>query len=44
MMVGRELRMRGDVLGARNWIEKSLIVAPDYKEAQRQLELIKRSS
>jgi len=43
MMVGRELRMRGDVLGARNWIEKSLIVAPDYKEAQRQLELIQRS-
>jgi len=43
MMVGRELRLRGDVLGARNWIEKSLIVAPDFKEAQRQLALITRS-
>ena len=27
----------GDALGARNWIEKSLIVAPDYKAAQRQM-------
>ncbi len=34
---GRELQARGDQLGARNWIEKSLIAAPDYKAAQRQL-------
>jgi hypothetical protein len=31
------LQSRGDVLGARNWIEKSLIVAPDFKAAQRQI-------
>jgi tetratricopeptide (TPR) repeat protein len=35
--LGRQLQARGDVLGARNWIEKSLIVAPNYKAAQRQL-------
>jgi len=29
--------MRGDHLGARNWIEKALIAAPDFKTAQRQL-------
>jgi hypothetical protein len=34
---GRQLQSRGDVLGARNWIEQSLIVAPNYKAAQRQL-------
>jgi hypothetical protein len=37
LALGRELQSRGDQLGARNWIEKSLIVAPDYKAAQRQL-------
>jgi tetratricopeptide (TPR) repeat protein len=35
--LGRQLESRGDVLGARNWIEKALIVAPDYKAARRQL-------
>ncbi len=35
--LGRCLQSRGDILGARNWIEKSLIAAPDYKAAQRQL-------
>jgi hypothetical protein len=35
--LGRQLESRGDVLGARNWIEKSLIMAPDYKAARRQL-------
>jgi tetratricopeptide (TPR) repeat protein len=35
--LGRQLEARGDVLGARNWIEKSLIMAPDFKAAQRQL-------
>jgi tetratricopeptide (TPR) repeat protein len=37
LALGRELQSRGDQVGARNWIEKSLIVAPDYKAAQRQL-------
>ena len=37
LALGRELQSRADLLGARNWIEKSLIVAPDYKAAQRQL-------
>jgi tetratricopeptide (TPR) repeat protein len=37
LAVGRELQERGDTVGARNWIEKSLIAAPDYKAAQRQL-------
>jgi tetratricopeptide (TPR) repeat protein len=34
--LGRQLESRGDLLGARNWIEKSLLVAPDFKAAQRQ--------
>ena len=42
LALGRELQLRGDQLGARNWIEKSLIVAPDYKAAQRQLALLVR--
>lgn len=42
LALGRELESRGDRLGARNWIEKSLIVAPDYKAAQRQLALLVR--
>jgi hypothetical protein len=25
------------VLGARNWLEKSLLAAPDYKAAQKQM-------
>jgi tetratricopeptide (TPR) repeat protein len=37
LALGRELQARGDRIGARNWIEKSLIAAPDYKTAQRQL-------
>jgi tetratricopeptide (TPR) repeat protein len=37
LALGRELQTRGDHLGARNWIEKALIAAPDYKPAQRQL-------
>ena len=39
---GKQLQARGDVLGARNWIEKSLIVAPDFKAAQRQLATLVR--
>jgi hypothetical protein len=42
LTLGRELQARGDQLGARNWIEKSLIAAPDYKAAQRQLALLVR--
>ncbi len=42
LALGRELQSRGDQLGARNWIEKSLIAAPDYKEAQRQLAILVR--
>jgi hypothetical protein len=43
LALGRELQSRGDQLGARNWIEKSLIAAPDYKAAQRQLaQLVRR--
>jgi tetratricopeptide (TPR) repeat protein len=37
LALGIQLRSRGDSLGSRNWIEKSLIVAPDYKAAQRQM-------
>lgn len=37
MVLGHELRLKGDILGARNWTEKALIAAPDYKAAQRQL-------
>src|ERR1700684_17851 len=37
LALGRELQIRGDHLGARNWIEKALIAAPDFKAAQRQL-------
>jgi tetratricopeptide (TPR) repeat protein len=40
LALGRELQVRGDHLGARNWIEKALIAAPDYKIAQRQLALL----
>jgi hypothetical protein len=40
LALGRELQRRGDHLGARNWIEKALIAAPDYKMAQRQLALL----
>jgi tetratricopeptide (TPR) repeat protein len=42
LALGRELQMRGDHLGARNWIEKALIAAPDYKTAQRQLALLSK--
>jgi hypothetical protein len=40
--LGRQMELRGDVLGARNWIEKSLIAAPDFKAAQRQLAILVR--
>jgi tetratricopeptide (TPR) repeat protein len=42
LALGRELQARGDQLGARNWIEKSLLAAPDYKAAQRQMALLVR--
>ena len=34
---GTQLQVKGDVLGARNWLEKSLLAAPDYKAAQREM-------
>jgi hypothetical protein len=37
LALGHELQIRGDHVGARNWTEKALIAAPDYKAAQRQL-------
>ena len=40
LALGRELQCRGDHLGARNWIEKALIAAPDFKTAQRQLRIV----
>jgi hypothetical protein len=41
--LGRQLIWQGDVVGARNWIEKALLVAPDFKAARRQLaELLNR--
>jgi tetratricopeptide (TPR) repeat protein len=40
LALGRELESRHDLLNARNWIEKALIVAPDYKAAQRQQALL----
>jgi tetratricopeptide (TPR) repeat protein len=40
LALGHELQIRGDHLGARNWIEKALLAAPDYKAAQRQLTLL----
>jgi tetratricopeptide (TPR) repeat protein len=37
LALGIQLQARGDALGARNWLEKSLLAAPDYKAAQRQM-------
>jgi Tfp pilus assembly protein PilF len=37
LALGVQLQSRGDQVGARNWMEKSLLAAPDYKAAQRQL-------
>jgi tetratricopeptide (TPR) repeat protein len=42
LALGQELQVRGDQLGARNWIEKALLAAPDYKAAQRQLRSLAR--
>jgi hypothetical protein len=42
LAMGLELKSRGDQLGARNYIEKSLIAAPDFKAAQRQLAQLAR--
>lgn len=37
LLLGRELLRRGDLVGARNWIERALITAPDYEAAKREL-------
>jgi len=42
LALGVALAAQGDALGARNWIEKSLIVAPDYRAAQRALDRLVR--
>ncbi|MGA9026727.1 MAG: hypothetical protein WB440_11775 [Steroidobacteraceae bacterium] len=42
LALGRELLLRGEFLGARNWVEKSLIAAPDFRAAQLQLAAIER--
>jgi hypothetical protein len=34
--------LRGEFLGARNWVENSLIAAPDFRAAQLQLAAIER--
>jgi tetratricopeptide (TPR) repeat protein len=38
--LGRLLESRGETREARDWIEKSLIAAPDYRAAQRQLAVL----
>jgi hypothetical protein len=43
LALGHELQIRGDHVGARNWTEKALIAAPDYKAAQRQLASLTKS-
>ncbi len=42
LLMGHELRVRGDIDGARNWIEKALIAAPDFKAAQLELMQLNR--
>ena len=42
LLMGHELRLRGDIDGARNWIEKALIAAPDFKSAQLELTQLSR--
>ncbi len=41
LALGGELLNAGDVQGARDWIERSLIAAPDYKAARRELARLK---
>ena len=41
LALGQEMQRHGDILGARNWIERALIASPDYKTAQRaRLDLV----
>lgn len=42
LALGREYMLRGDTLAARNWLEKALIAAPDFKAAQRQLATLRQ--
>lgn len=42
LLMGHALRVRGDELGARNWLEKALIIAPDYKAAQAEIAQLNR--
>jgi len=40
LMLGHAWRVQGDMVEARNWIEKALIVAPDFKAARMELALL----
>jgi hypothetical protein len=42
LALGAQLLAHGDQLGARNWIEKAVLAAPDYKAAQKQLAALRR--
>jgi hypothetical protein len=42
LALGAQLEARGDALGARNWIEKAVLAAPDFKAAQKQLSTLRR--
>jgi tetratricopeptide (TPR) repeat protein len=42
LALGRQYAHRGDILAARNWLEKALIAAPDYRAAQRELAALVR--
>ena len=41
--IGKCLREKGDLLGARNAYERALIVAPDFAAARRELQELLRN-
>ncbi len=43
LMLGREFAERGDRVAARNWVEKAVLAAPQYKAAQQQLKRLAAS-
>jgi tetratricopeptide (TPR) repeat protein len=43
LMLGREFAVRGDRVAARNWVEKAVLAAPEYKAAQQQLKRLAAS-
>ncbi len=42
LALGHQLLLRADLLGARNWTERAMIAAPDYKAARRELAQLER--